>query len=323
MSPLTLRGIGQAVSQTTRRGIFMDIREIQRLHAQFAPDSMVIDLPRQIAALPGPGDLSEPEPSRAMHARLARVAPRARKAAIAVAVAAMVAMAGMGAASLYKNIQAGHLPVSTARAAAETKSDASVEATGKPAVVEFRDVDATPPHPVSAAPTLSASDFASASSLGLTADQFRNSLKTPARAGQPATSQSAPALSSEAQLAAVSPIHRAGPSREAAAAAPQPAPPVQPAPAQAAVVAEPAPTVQPAAQTAQVAQPQAAPAQAPAPVAQVSQPTPQAQTAEASKPAHAAHRHISRPRAEQNPESSQDARPAAESRAGSAEVKMF
>ncbi len=39
----------------------MDIQEIQRLHAQFAPDSMVIDLPRQLAALPAPGDLTADE----------------------------------------------------------------------------------------------------------------------------------------------------------------------------------------------------------------------------------------------------------------------
>jgi hypothetical protein len=320
---LTSGGIGQAVSQTTRRGIFMDIREIQRLHAQFAPDSMVIDLPRQIAALPAPGDPSESDPSRARHARMAGVAPRARQAAIGLGIAAMVAMTGVGAASLYRNFQAGHHSASTVSTAPEQKPDASPQSTEKPA---FQEVDATPAHPVSAAPTLSASDFASAGSLGLTADQFRNSLKSPARAGQPVTSPSAPALSSEAQLAAVSPIHRVGASREASAAATQPTPRAEPAPAQAVVVAKPAPAAQSKAQTAQpaqITQPPAAAAQAAAPVAQAAQPAQPVQPAEAVKPARAAHRHISRPRAEQNAESNSDARPSAESRAGSAEVKMF
>lgn len=297
----------------------MDIREIQRLHAQFAPDSMVIDLPRQIAALPAPGDHSESDPSRAMHARMAGVAPRARQGAIGLAIAAMVAMTGMGAASLYRNFQAGHHSASTVSTAPEQKSDASPQTTEKPA---FQEVDATPAHPVSAAPTLSASDFASAGSLGLTADQFRNSLRSPARAGQPVTSPSAPALSSEAQLAAVSPIHRVGASREAAAAATQPTPRAEPAPAQAVVVAKPAPAAQTKAQSAQAAQVTQPPAAA-APVAQPAQPAQPVQPAEAAKPARAAHRHISRPRAEQNAESNSDAKPSAESRAGSTEVKMF
>ncbi|MFP3647021.1 hypothetical protein [Paraburkholderia sp. SIMBA_054] len=304
----------------------MDIREIQRLHAQFAPDSMVIDLPRQIAALPGPGDVSAPESSRALHQRLGGIAPRARQATIALAIAAMVAMAGMGAASLYKNLEASHGTATTAPTTTEVasrKGDALNAAPANQEAPAYREVNATPPHPVTAAPALSASDFASARSLGLTADQFRDSLKAPARSAQAATAGTAPApaLTSEAQLAAVSPIHRAGSSREATAAAQQPASPSPAAPAQPVAVARPVVPVQSATQPAQAA---ATTAQAPATAAQTAPALrPAQQPAEGAKPARAARHHISRPRAEQSAESNSDARPSAENRAGSAEVKLF
>ncbi|OUL91303.1 hypothetical protein [Paraburkholderia hospita] len=302
----------------------MDIREIQRLHAQFAPDSMVIDLPRQIAALPGPGDVSAPDSSRALHQRIAGIAPRARQATIALGIAAMVAMAGMGAASLYKSLEASHGTATTAPAATEVasrKGDALNAAPANQEAPAYREVNATPPHPVSAAPALSASDFASARSLGLTADQFRDSLKAPARSAQAATAGTAPALTSEAQLAAVSPIHRAWSSRGATAAAQQPASPSPAAPAQPVAVARPVVPVQSATQPAQAA---ATTAQAPATAAQTAPALqPAQQPAEAAKPARAARHHISRPRAEQSAESNTDARPSAENRAGSAEVKMF
>ncbi|CAN7805136.1 hypothetical protein LJR267_010582 [Paraburkholderia hospita] len=303
----------------------MDIREIQRLHAQFAPDSMVIDLPRQIAALPGPGDVSAPESSRALHQRLGGIAPRARQATIALAIAAMVAMAGMGAASLYKNLEASHGTATTAPTTTEVasrKGDALNAAPANQEALAYREVNA-PPHPVTAAPALSASDFASARSLGLTADQFRDSLKAPARSAQAATAGTAPApaLTSEAQLAAVSPIHRAGSSREATAAAQQPASPSPAAPAQPVAVARPVVPVQSATQPAQAA---ATTAEAPATAAQTAPALrPAQQPAEGAKPARAARHHISRPRAEQSAESNSDARPSAENRAGSAEVKLF
>lgn len=305
----------------------MDIREIQRLHAQFAPDSMIIDLPRQLAALPGPGDVSAPESSRSPHRSLAGIAPRARLATIALAIAALVAMAGMGAASLYKNLEARHRTATTASTAtdvASRKGDAPDAAAAKQETPAYLEVDATPPKPVSAAPALSASDFASARSLGLTADQFRDSLKAPAHSAQAVTAGTAPALTSEAQLAAASPIHRAGSSREATAAAQQTAPPSPAAPAQPLAVARPVAPVQSAPQPALAAQAVAKTAQAPAPGAQTApalQPT--QQPAEAPKPARAARHHISRPRAEQNAESNTEARPPAENRTGSAEVKMF
>jgi hypothetical protein len=302
----------------------MDIREIQRLHAQFAPDSMVIDLPRQIAALPGPGDVSAPESSRALHQRLGGIAPRARQATIALAIAAMVAMAGMGAASLYKNLKASHGAATTAPTTTEDasrKGDALNSAPANQEAPAYREVNATPPHPVTAAPALNASDFASARSLGLTSDQFRDSLKAPARSAQPATAGSAPALTSEAQLAAVSPIHRAGSSREATAVAQQPATPSPAEPAQPVAVARQVAPVQSATQPAQAA---ATTAKAPATAAQTAPALqPAQQPAEAAKPARAARHHISRPRAEQSAEPNKDASPPAESRAGSAEVKLF
>ncbi|XUW93313.1 hypothetical protein OH764_34875 (plasmid) [Burkholderia sp. M6-3] len=304
----------------------MDIREIQRLHAQFAPDSMVIDLPRQIAALPGPGDVSEADPSRAMHARLAGVGPRARQAAIALAVAAMVAMAGIGAASLYTNMSA-HRPAAAATpAVASTRGDAVIPGAGNPEVPAYREVDATPARPVNAAPTLSASDFASARSLGLTADQFRDSLKAPARAAQAAAPATAPALTSEVQRAAASPIHRAGPSREAVASTPQSALPVQVAPAQPPVASKPAAMAQPAQASATTTR-ASAPADQTATATQPAQQAPTAaaatqQPAKAVRPAHATHHHNSRPGTE-SAESNPDVRPPADSRTGSAEVKMF
>ncbi|BCG05552.1 hypothetical protein PPGU19_101200 (plasmid) [Paraburkholderia sp. PGU19] len=235
----------------------------------------------------------------------------------------MVAMAGMGAASLYKNLAARHGSATTAPTTTEDasrKGDALNAAPANQEAPAYREVNATPPHPVIAAPALSASDFASARSLGLTADQFRDSLKAPARSAQAATAGAAPALTSEAQLAAVSPIHRAGSSREATAAAQQPASPSPAAPAQPVAVARP---VVPAQSATQPAQGAATTAQAPATAAQTAPALQPAQPAQAAKPARATRHHISRPRTEQSAESNKDASPSAENRAGSAEVKLF
>ncbi|BDC45379.1 hypothetical protein [Paraburkholderia terrae] len=296
----------------------MDIREIQRLHAQFAPDSMVIDLPRQIAALPAPSAFSDgtrppltrQSPERYARARWAKAGPLARGAVIAIAAALVVGMAGMGAASIYTGYRASHHdPVVAAQTQKPAGSTAPiVEARTAPA---FADIDATPAHPVSAAPTLSASDFASAASLGLTADQFRNSLKaTPRTAGAAA----APALSAEAQQAATSPIHREStrrdsPAASAPATAAQPqqvaAPALAPTsgnPERAKVRPKPTATATVAAQT--------APANATPP-------------ADAEKPSRPAHRHISRPRAEPA-DNDTTPKPAPANRTGSsAEVQMF
>ncbi|MFL9911929.1 hypothetical protein [Paraburkholderia sp. RL17-337-BIB-A] len=269
----------------------MDMREIQRLHAQFAPDSMVIDLPRQIAALPAPGDFSADSAPTA-RARWMKAGPRARLAVISFAVAAVVGMAGMGAASVYTNWRAAH---QTAPIAAPPQKSLKPET---PAVEEttprFKEIDA--------APALSASEFDSAASLGLTADQFRNSMKTPTRPGTAAVS---PTLTTEAERAATSPIHRASANREQLTAAPQPTP-------------APTPVASAANSTAVNVPTQTTPATAPAAV-----PAPATPDAETGKAAHPIRRHISRPRAEQPSESDIPSKPAAATRAGAPEVQMF
>ncbi|CAD6559400.1 hypothetical protein ACFQ3P_32840 [Paraburkholderia sabiae] len=302
----------------------MDIREIQRLHAQFAPDSMVIDLPRQIAALPAPGDFSEgarqsplarigQAPEHFARAKWAKAGPLARGAAIAVAAAAVLGMAGMGAASLYTTYRANHHdPAVVAQPEKQTASKTPA-AEAKPAPA-FADIDATPAHPVSAAPTLSASDFASAGSLGLTADQFRNSLKTTPRNAGPSA---APAMTTEAQRAAASPIHRESTRRDSPASAASTSATSQQQQA-AATVAAPAPAA-PAPERAKAETKQTPPA-AVAPQA----PAIATQPAVTDKPTHPVHRHISRPRPEAaDTETTTAPKPAAANRAGSAEVQMF
>ncbi|MFM0416907.1 hypothetical protein [Paraburkholderia aromaticivorans] len=291
----------------------MDMREIQRLHAQFAPDSMVIDLPRQIAALPAPGDFSM-EPAPSARARWMNAGPLARRSVIAVAVAAIVGMAGMGAAAAYKTWRTGHLTAPVATQAQKSATQTAPAFDDEPAPL-YKEINAAQARPVQAAPALSASDFANAASVGLTADQFRSSMKTPPRSGTAAVS---PPLTAEAERAAVSPIHRAGSNREQPTAAPQPVPAPTPvagaasnAPASISTVAA-APKTAPV--TAAVTQPATATAAAPAPT------TP---AAEPAKPAHPVRRHISRPRAEAPSESDTPAKPATPTHAGSTEVQMF
>ncbi|SAL50398.1 hypothetical protein AWB70_04054 [Caballeronia cordobensis] len=200
----------------------MDLREIQRLHAQFAPDSMTIDLPRQIAALPAPADLTADAKTPTLRLRLPKAAPVARRGVVAVAIAAVVAMAGMGAASLYKSVGAPS-------AHEVKKTDAQPQSNGseRPATEEpaTRPIDAEPPHPVALAPMLTGRDVAAASPIGLTADQFKNSLGT--TSGPPASAaanKSVPPLSNDVQRAAASPIHQTRREAELAGQAPtQPA----------------------------------------------------------------------------------------------------
>jgi hypothetical protein len=273
----------------------MDIREIQRLHAQFAPDSMVIDLPRQIAALPAPGDFSA-SPAPTVRTRWMKAGPVARGTVISLAVAAVLGMAGMGAASLYTTLRGGHQAAPIAAPSQKLQSSATPAVTGEP-TPSAMEVNAAPAHPVRGAPALGASEFAPATSLGLTADQFRDSMKAPPRPGAAAAG---PALNSDAERAAASPIHRAGGNREQTTVAPQPTP---------------APT--PVAVATTSAQPAPAPA-APAPFAAAATPA-----AEPATPAHPVRRHISHPRIEQPAESDTPTKPTAATRAGSTEVQMF
>jgi hypothetical protein len=136
-------------------------------------------------------------------------------------------------------------------------------------------------------------------------------------------SAAAPAPNTEAQQAAVSPIHRARDTgRETSTAA---APAVAHQPTQAAVTS-PAPTVSSATERAK-AGPKVAPAAtsstqpAVGAVAAAAAATP---NAEADKPARAVNRHVSRPRPERSAESdTTTTKPAAANRAGSTEVQMF
>ena len=195
----------------------MDLREIQRLHAQFAPDSMTIDLPRQIAALPAPADLTADAKTPTLKLRLPKAVPVARRSVVAVAIAAVVAMAGMGAASLYKSVGApsahvlktAHQPQSDKSERPATQAQAVAAAT--------RPIDAEPPHPVALAPLLTGKDVAPGSSIGLTADQFKNSLGTTSgSAASTAATKPTALVSNDEQRAAASPIRQAR--RETAAA---------------------------------------------------------------------------------------------------------
>ena len=183
----------------------MDLRDIQGLHAQFAPDSMTIDLPRQLAALPAPADVGARDKMPTMKVRLPKAAPAVRRTLVAVAIAAVVGMAGMGAASLYKSFGATSVHGASPRSGSSAGNFAASAEPGGPAT---RPIDAEPPHPVAVAPMLTAKDFAP-SSVGLTADQFRNSLSVTSAAAVSPTAAAKPnaPLSNDEQRAAASPIH--------------------------------------------------------------------------------------------------------------------
>lgn len=197
----------------------MDLRDIQRLHAQFAPDSMTIDLPRQIAALPAPADVTAGAKATAIKLKLPKGAPVVRRSVVAVAIAAVVAMAGMGAASLYKSLH-----TAAARSAKEQPALEAPDA-AKPENKESRardsasrPIDAEPPHPVAMTPTLTAKDLAPTTPIGLTADQFKSSLGTTGGAAVSAAmpaAKPAAALSNEDQRAAASPIRQSRRENEA------------------------------------------------------------------------------------------------------------
>jgi hypothetical protein len=293
----------------------MDMREIQRLHAQFAPDSMVIDLSRQIAALPAPGEFSN-DPAPSARARWMNAGPLARLSVISVAVAAIVGMAGMGAASVYTTWRSGHRTATVVTQAQKSASPTTTAINDESATM-YKDINAAPAKPVQPAPALSASDFANAASLGLSVDQFRSSMKTPARSG---TAGVSPPLTAEAERAAISPIHRAGTDRakQASGTPRTPAPTPVASAASSATINAPDPTAAPKIAPAVAAAAQPAPTTATAATS-----APASPAAEPAKPAHAIHRHLSRPRAEAPSEADTPAKPASPTRAGSTEVQMF
>ena len=314
----------------------MDLRDIQRLHAQFAPDMITIDLPRQIAALPAPANLVASNVAPTMRRRWAQRGPVVRGGIIAVAVAALVGLAGMGAASLYKTLSASHVtaPVAT---------DASVKpGATRPLVApvshadKLKDIDAAPAQPLINAPGLNSSDITGTSSLGMTADQFRKSLKTSTTPTQPLISSPATVpLTAESERAAVSPIHRTAPRPSVAAIAPTLAP-VAPA-----SVAAPTLQTAPAATAAKSADPvvveqvpqqvvAVSPASASPPLQAVAAaPAAPSATGATAKLTHPARHRVSKPRvdldntAEANAPVRAITPSARASRSGSNEVQMF
>ncbi len=103
----------------------MNLRDIQRLHAQFAPDMTTIDLPRKIAALPAPAHIGGHDVAPTMRWRWAQTGPLVRLTILAAAAAVVVGMAGMGAATIYKALSSSQksTPVS-ATAPANTQASA-------------------------------------------------------------------------------------------------------------------------------------------------------------------------------------------------------
>jgi len=317
----------------------MDLRDIQRLHAQYSPDTITIDLPRQIAALPAPAAFGSNAPQPSARSRWASAGPAVRASIIAIAVTALIGMAGMGAASLYKasRFQAPASASPSVTAAARHAGESSDEAP-RVANTASKDIAATPAQPVDLAPRLTASDFASTPSLGLTADQFRNSLKPREVTTQiPGTGRSDSATSSEIDRAANSPIHRAPAARAQqaqagiAVAAAQVTPTVPAASNPVPSALKPAETVlvQPVPQQAVSVTPAVA-LQVTPQVTPVTQTTPAAQSESVPvKTAHLAHHHIGKPRAAPSEDANivaPTAAPAKSSpsaRAGSNEVQMF
>jgi len=175
----------------------MDLREIQRLHAQFAPDTVTIDLTGQIAALPSPAS-ERRDPSNTVGERWSNAGPLFRHCTISIVAAAILASAGVGAAVLYRSFQTNNIPRRVA-SVNEVRVDSSKKAPAK-----LREIDAAEPTPISAAPVLTASDLTGTMPLGLTSDQFRHNLGSHAAPAQSPQSHG----SSEEQLAMASPIMR-------------------------------------------------------------------------------------------------------------------
>jgi hypothetical protein len=196
----------------------MDLREITRLHALFAPDTAVIDLPSQIAALPSPA--SERRASGDIVGKRWREAtPLLRRCTIALVAVAVAGSAGVGAAVLYRSFQADMTSAMlTSRKGVQSEAPQTRVALSPSAVTTLREIDAAEPTPTFAAPalTLTGSDLPGTLPGKLTADQFRHNLYD-----RPALSQSARSASvSEEQLAMISPIKRPSQSLQPATATP-------------------------------------------------------------------------------------------------------
>jgi hypothetical protein len=320
----------------------MDLRDIQRLHAQFAPDMLTIDLPRQIAALPAPANMALNDVSPTMRRRWTQTGPIVRGSIIAVAVAALVGMAGMGAATLYRTLS--HLPAPVSADALTKPPLTSPAATPAAAPVshadKLKEIDATPAQPLINAQGLNSSDITGTSALGMTAEQFRKSLKTGTPPAQPliASPTTAP-LTAESERAAASPIHRNVPRPNVASVV---APTLAPV-AIASVAAPVLPTVStaPVSSVAKSAEPvvvqqvpqqvvAVSPASASPPLQPIaSPPAAPGATGATAKLSHPARHRVSKPRSEQDSAAEPNASARAvtpsvpASRGGSNQVQMF
>ncbi|KND58047.1 hypothetical protein BVER_00312c [Candidatus Burkholderia verschuerenii] len=195
----------------------MDLRDIQRLHAQFAPDSMTIDLSRQIAALPAPTTFESDIPSMSQRAmsRITRIW-LIRSCAAPMMVAILVALTWIGAAKVYRAVGTSasslksdvkELTLSRANATTYLKPTSETAA---------RTIDATPTRPVVITSVLHSNDL-DHEPVGplapglLTADQFRTSINSvastnPTNTGGP--TRPASSVSDQTKTAAASPIRQ-------------------------------------------------------------------------------------------------------------------
>ncbi|KMZ11433.1 hypothetical protein BHUM_05411 [Candidatus Burkholderia humilis] len=202
---------------TTRHsftGSFMDLREIQRLHAQFAPDSMTIDLPRQIAALPAPTAFESDTPSMS---RITR-APLIRSCAAPMVVAILVALTGIGAAKIYRAVSTDVAPQMSSREKTVLSKTDTATLSKAASETAARPIDATPARPVVIASVLDVNDLGhepmhppTSGLPELTADQFRTSINSAASTGSTNTggpTKPALSVSDQTTTAAASPIRQ-------------------------------------------------------------------------------------------------------------------
>ena len=182
----------------------MDLRDIQRLHAQFSTEPFTIDLPARIAALPAPEKIAREAPDTG-RSRWSSLKPAFKRSCIALATAALVATAGVGSASLYKSWHADK----PAPAAPTASAPASSGTDAQPAAA-IREIDASPSRPVAMTPPMDAVNRGVPE--GLTAEQFRQAV-----ASRPleTTRSAVPTMSSDEQRAINSPIRRATTARAA------------------------------------------------------------------------------------------------------------
>jgi hypothetical protein len=180
----------------------VNIREIEKLHAQYAPQPVVVDLTGQVAAMPAlaaPGSNDRPRPS------FGWPSPRFSKPVAIVAAAAALALGGgMSAARLWQAV--GH--TRTAPAATVAQSSIASPPTRVATPVDAAPINAAPARP------LSASDFAVTGELrnGMENVDPHELLRQAAQPVEPARVVSAPAsqqAASDEARAIASPIHAA------------------------------------------------------------------------------------------------------------------